>query len=79
VRVRGLTRGSSLFVEALEAGVPGQKAQDGQKDTENDEDAWQQPFAPALYRTLRPRFNHTDGVKSVDCRREMIAPPVSET
>jgi len=26
-------------VEALEADVPGQKAQDGQKDTEDDEDA----------------------------------------
>jgi hypothetical protein len=68
VRVRGLTRGSRLFVEALEADVPGLKAQDGQKDTEDDEDAWSNPFAPAIYRIHRQLSHHTDGVKSTDYR-----------
>ena len=56
VRVRGLTRGSRPIVEALEADVPGQKAQDGQKDTEDDEDACSNHFALALYRIHRQLF-----------------------
>jgi len=62
-------------VEALEADVPGQKAQDGQKDTEDDEDAWSNPFAPALYRIHRQLSHHTDGVKSTDYPRAKIWSP----
>ena len=64
-----------LGVEALEADVAGQEAQEGQEHAEHGEDAGNDHSHRALYRTLRRRFNHTDGMKSDDQRGERIGTP----
>ena len=59
-------------MEALEADVPGQKAQDGQKDTE---DACSNHSHRPFIASIVSFSHHTDGVKSTDYPRAKIWSP----